>query len=56
MKKITLNDWKRGTAPKGNYTINGTVTPYVTTKSGERYEITRGLEKFLSRRRREIAL
>lgn len=54
MKKITLNDWKRGTAPKGNYTINGTVPPYVTTKSGERYDITLGLEKFLSRKRREM--
>ena len=54
MKKITLNDWKRGTAPKGNYVINGTVPPYVTTKSGERYDITRGLEKFLSRKRKEM--
>ena len=54
MKKITLKDFKRGTAPKGSYWINGTVSPYMTTKSGERYEITRGLEKFLSRRRREM--
>jgi hypothetical protein len=54
MKKITLNDWKRGAAPKGNYVINGTVPPYVTTKAGERYDITRGLEKFLSRKRKEM--
>ena len=53
-RKVTLNDWKRGTAPKGNYVINGTAPPYVTTKEGERYSITRGLKKFLIRKRREM--
>ena len=53
MKKITLQDWKNQTAPKGTI-YTGTRQPYLRTQSGERYDITEGLAREIKRIRREV--
>lgn len=53
MKKITLNQWLNGKAPKGTI-FTGTKQPYMKTPNGTRYDVTHELAGEIEKRRASL--